>query len=83
MGTTSQPHPAPPTRAIPHRGRFRKDKAAGFRADNNRAPRNDRRDYERYLALAHAESLRGDPIAAENYFQHAEHYLRSMRGDPT
>ena len=26
-----------------------------------------------------AEMLRGDQIAAENYLQHAEHYLRSMR----
>jgi hypothetical protein len=37
------------------------------------------RNYERYLALARAEALNGDRIAAENYFQHAEHYLRSMR----
>jgi hypothetical protein len=36
------------------------------------------KNYERYLALARAEALRGDRIAAENYFQHAEHYFRSM-----
>jgi hypothetical protein len=36
-------------------------------------------NYERYLALAHAQALNGDQIAAENYLQHAEHYLRSMR----
>ena len=30
-------------------------------------------------ALARAQALTGDRIAAENYFQHAEHYLRSMR----
>ncbi len=35
--------------------------------------------YEHYLALASAETLAGDLIAAENYYQHAEHYLRSMR----
>ena len=29
-------------------------------------------------ALAQAEARNGDPIAAENYYQHAEHYLRSM-----
>jgi hypothetical protein len=40
-----------------------------------------RRNYERYLALARAEALSGDRIAAENYFQHAEHYLRSMHKD--
>jgi hypothetical protein len=28
--------------------------------------------------LARAEALKGDLIAAENYLQHAEHYLRSM-----
>jgi hypothetical protein len=43
---------------------------------------NDRRNYERYLALARAEALTGDRIAAENYFQHAEHYFRSMGENP-
>lgn len=41
-------------------------------------PQDPRRNYERYLALARAEALAGDRIAAENYFQHAEHYFRSM-----
>jgi hypothetical protein len=36
------------------------------------------RNYERYLALARAEALTGDRIRAENYYQHAEHYFRSM-----
>jgi Domain of unknown function (DUF4167) len=40
---------------------------------------NSQRNYERYLVLARAEALSGDRIAAENYFQHAEHYLRSMQ----
>jgi hypothetical protein len=40
---------------------------------------NFHKSYERYLSLARAEALRGDRIAAENYFQHAEHYLRAMR----
>lgn len=34
--------------------------------------------YEHYLALARTEMATGDTVAAENYFQHAEHYLRSM-----
>jgi hypothetical protein len=42
------------------------------------APQNARRNYDRYLALAQAEVRNGDQIAAENYYQHAEHYLRSM-----
>src|SRR6266404_1898162 len=41
-------------------------------------PQNAERNYQRYLALARAETLTGDRIAAENYFQHAEHYFRSM-----
>jgi Domain of unknown function (DUF4167) len=40
------------------------------------------RSYERYLALARAEALTGDRILAENYFQHAEHYFRSMGENP-
>jgi hypothetical protein len=42
------------------------------------APQNARRNYDRYLALAQAEVRNGDQVAAENYYQHAEHYLRSM-----
>ena len=37
-----------------------------------------RRSYERYLALAQAQAQSGDMIGAENYYQHAEHYFRSM-----
>jgi hypothetical protein len=40
-----------------------------------------RRSYERYLALAQAQALAGDVVAAENYYQHAEHYFRSMSSD--
>ncbi len=51
----------------------------------SKGSQNAQRSYERYLALARAEALSGDMIAAENYYQHAEHYFRSMssdRGDP-
>jgi hypothetical protein len=37
---------------------------------------NARRSYDRYMALAQAELQAGDRIAAENYYQHAEHYFR-------
>jgi hypothetical protein len=40
---------------------------------------NFQHSYERYLTLARAEALTGDRIAAENYFQYAEHYFRAMR----
>ena len=42
---------------------------------------NAQRSYERYLALARAEALSGDMIGAENYYQHAEHFFRSMSSD--
>jgi Domain of unknown function (DUF4167) len=42
---------------------------------------NAQRNYERYLALAQAEARSGNVIAAENYYQHAEHYYRSMSTD--
>jgi hypothetical protein len=47
-------------------------------AQNYRASHNARRNYDRYLALAQAELQAGDKVAAENYYQHAEHYFRSM-----
>ena len=34
--------------------------------------------FERYVALAREATASGDRIAAENLFQHAEHYFRVM-----
>jgi len=34
--------------------------------------------YDKYLALARDATTSGDRIAAENFFQHAEHYFRLM-----
>jgi hypothetical protein len=42
---------------------------------------NAQRNYERYIALAQAEARAGNAITAENYYQHAEHYFRSMSQD--
>jgi hypothetical protein len=42
---------------------------------------NAQRSYERYLALAQAEALAGNTVGAENYYQHAEHYFRTMAAD--
>jgi hypothetical protein len=42
---------------------------------------NARRNYDRYLALAQAELQAGDRVAAENYYQHAEHYFRLISSD--
>jgi hypothetical protein len=41
------------------------------------------RNYERYLALARAEAQSGNTVAAENYYQHAEHYFRTMSSNGT
>jgi len=38
-----------------------------------------KRSYERYIALARDAASAGDTIESENYYQHAEHYLRAMR----
>ena len=42
---------------------------------------NAQRNYQRYLELARAEALTGNTVGAENYYQHAEHYFRSMSSD--
>ena len=73
--------PRPETKTVSSamtRGSYRKTEASAFRRPNARASQNAQRNYEHYLALARAETLAGDRITAENYFQHAEHYLRSM-----
>ena len=57
----------------------RRSKASERRLPEARPAQNAQRNYERYLALARAEALAGDRVAEENYLQHAEHYLRSMR----
>jgi hypothetical protein len=40
---------------------------------------NAQRNYVRYIALAKEAASRGDTIGAENFYQHAEHYFRTMR----
>ena len=37
--------------------------------------------FERYIALAREAASAGDRIAAENLYQHAEHYFRVMNAD--
>jgi hypothetical protein len=37
------------------------------------------RSYEQYLARACDEERAGNKIEAENYYQHAEHYFRSIK----
>lgn len=37
--------------------------------------------FERYVALAREASVSGDRVAAENLYQHAEHYFRIMNAN--
>lgn len=50
--------------------------------DKPNGSQNAQRSYERYLALAEAQARAGDIVGAENYYQHAEHYFRSMSSYP-
>ena len=47
---------------------------------NGGSPGNARQKYESYLARAREAQLAGDIVEMENCYQHAEHYLRLMRG---
>jgi hypothetical protein len=38
-----------------------------------------KRNYERYIELARAAVSAGDAIEGENFYQHAEHYFRTMK----
>ncbi len=37
--------------------------------------------HEKYLVLAREAATSGDPVAAENFYQHAEHYFRIMNAN--
>ena len=67
--------------AGPYAARSKRWPSNAGRPDQNNS-QSAQRSYERYLALARTEVQNGNTIAAENYYQHAEHYFRSMRPDP-
>jgi hypothetical protein len=58
-----------------------KRRSSNFSRPKLQSPYDVQRSYERYLALAQAEAQSGNSIGAENYYQHAEHYFRSMTSD--
>ena len=39
---------------------------------------NPQKSFERYIALARDAASSGDAVESQNYYQHAEHYLRLM-----
>ena len=69
-----------PKSARPFANRSKQWTSNGVRPDL-RGSQNAHRSYERYLALAQAQAQSGDVIGAENYYQHAEHYFRSISSD--
>jgi hypothetical protein len=73
-------NPRRPQQAGSSAGRAKHWTSNGARPQS-RGPQNAQRNYERYLALAQAQAQSGDIVGAENYYQHAEHYYRSMSSD--
>ena len=80
-GPTTIPGTRPPRPAASHDARSKRWPSNAVRPGSTN-PQNAQRSYERYLALARAEVQNGNTIEAENYYQYAEHYFRSMRPDP-
>jgi hypothetical protein len=79
----ARPYARVMTNAMPQRSRpTQRNEPSGFLRAQARNTQHFQRNYERYLALARAEALAGDRIVAENYFQHAEHYFRSLGENP-
>jgi hypothetical protein len=67
------------TGATPRRSQSaRKNEASALPRSQARSAQSAERNYQRYLTLARAEAVAGNRITAEGYFQHAEHYFRSM-----
>jgi hypothetical protein len=83
QGTRRRPF-HPNRRSTPSRLQSRRSpeqRPPGIRepGDPRDAAANARDNYERYTTMAKDAARRGDVIEAENFYQHAEHYLRVMR----
>ena len=72
---TRQPRPAAPFASRSKRW------SSNATRQEQKGSHNAQRNYERYLALAQAEAQSGNTVGAENYYQYAEHYFRSMSSD--
>jgi hypothetical protein len=57
----------------------RSTKNARVAAPQSSGDKNPRQHYERYLSRARDEERAGNIVEAENYYQHAEHYFRSIK----
>lgn len=56
----------------------RKSKASSRTHNAPSAYHNARLNYERYLNKAQSEAQSGNRVEAENCYQHAEHYFRTL-----
>ena len=70
-----------PKSATPSANRTRRWTSNVTCRPESRGSQSAQMNYERYLALAKTQAQAGDIIGAENYYQHAEHYFRSMSPD--
>ena len=57
-------------------GRRPQNRGGNFDANSGRNRGNAQQLMEKYLTLARDAASQGDRIAAENFFQHADHYYR-------
>jgi hypothetical protein len=78
-GKRGSRNPRKPTRSGPGPGRFNRPPP---QRNQGNSSANARRSYERYMTLARAAASNGDTVEAENCYQHAEHYLRVIKGPP-
>jgi hypothetical protein len=73
-----------PNRARPPRppgsfkGRPQQRHAPNTPRPEQRNSQSAQRNYQHYMELARAESASGNTVGAENYYQYAEHYFRTM-----
>jgi Domain of unknown function (DUF4167) len=72
------------TKVSQRRGRGGKQSGRGKQSQQGRSRGGDtvaraKQSFERYTALARDAASAGNDIDAENFYQHAEHYLRTMR----
>src|ERR1700722_6578840 len=61
---------------IPHRSQTFDSNGPGIKIRGNAY-----QVFERYVALAREAGSSGDRVAAENFYQHAEHYFRIMNAN--
>jgi hypothetical protein len=69
-------HSRGPRNGLPHRSQTFESNGPSVKIRGNAY-----QVFERYVALAREAATSGDRIAAENFYQHAEHYFRVMNAN--